>query len=100
MKTLLSTFFGLFMILSMSSQVGVNNPTPEQALDVNGKVKLTDDTTAPTAGTIRYDATSSDFEGYIMEANGTRLRKVGLPACLLMLYLSLDIQIVIPLIVL
>lgn len=64
MKTLLSTLFGLFMILSMNAQVGVNNPTPEQALDVNGKVKLTNDATAPTAGTMRYDATSSDFEGY------------------------------------
>ncbi|RXJ44455.1 hypothetical protein ESZ48_17470 [Gelidibacter gilvus] len=69
-------------MISMSAQVGVNNPTPEQALDVNGKVKITNDDTAPTAGTMRYDATSSDFEGY----NGsqwnsfTQSRSSGLPS--------------------
>uniref|UniRef100_UPI00404780A3 hypothetical protein n=2 Tax=Mariniflexile sp. TaxID=1979402 RepID=UPI00404780A3 len=82
MKTLLSSILAFFMILSMSAQVGVNNPNPEQALDVNGKVKLANDAIAPSAGTMRYDATSSDFEGY----NGTRWnsftqsRSSGLPS--------------------
>ncbi|WP_445735398.1 hypothetical protein [Mariniflexile sp.] len=82
MKTLLSSILAFFMTLSMSAQVGVNNPNPEQALDVNGKVKLTNDAIAPSAGTMRYDATSSDFEGY----NGTRWnsftqsRSSGLPS--------------------
>lgn len=50
--------------LTCLSQVGVNNATPEQALDVNGKIKLTDDSTAPSAGTLRYNAGEDDFEGY------------------------------------
>ncbi|WP_158848930.1 hypothetical protein [Algibacter sp. L1A34] len=72
MKTLLSTIFAFLMILSMYSQVGVDNPNPEQALDINGKLKITDDTNAPTAGTIRYTAVSEDFEGY----NGTERKSL------------------------
>ena len=64
MKTLLSTIFAFLMILSTNAQVGVNNNSPEQALDVNGKLKITDDAKAPTAGTIRYTTNSDDFEGY------------------------------------
>lgn len=47
-----------------SAQVGVNQPTPEQTLDVNGKIKLADDATVPSAGTVRYNAPEADFEGY------------------------------------
>jgi hypothetical protein len=54
----------LFFSLACFAQVGVNNATPEQALDVNGKIKLTDDSTAPSAGTLRYNAGEDDFEGY------------------------------------
>lgn len=72
MKTLLPTILALLTIMALNAQVGVNNPNPEQALDVNGKVKITDDATAPTAGTIRYTTVSDDFEGY----NGTQWKSL------------------------
>ena len=45
-------------------KVGVNTSSPSQTMDVSGKLKLGDDTTAPQAGTIRWNATTNDFEGY------------------------------------
>jgi hypothetical protein len=48
-------------------KVGVQTAAPMQALDVNGKLKLGNDNTAPIAGTIRWNADTNDFEGY----NGT-----------------------------
>lgn len=53
-----------FSSLTLFAQVGVNNNSPEQALDVNGKIKMTDDGTTPSAGTMRYNAAETDFEGY------------------------------------
>ena len=64
MKTIVFIIFALFAMISVKAQVGVNNPTPEQALDVNGKIKLTDDDTTPSAGTVRFNRTETDFEGY------------------------------------
>lgn len=46
------------------AQVGVNNTDPEQALDVEGKIKVSDDATTPTDGTIRYNETDGTFEGF------------------------------------
>lgn len=46
------------------AQVGVNQPKPEQTLDVNGKIKVGDDTATPTEGTIRYNSPEKDFEGH------------------------------------
>lgn len=57
----------MFFAFGLHAQVGVNNPNPEQALDVEGKVKVGDDATPPDAGTIRYNSTEQDFEGH----NGT-----------------------------
>ncbi|OAV44063.1 hypothetical protein [Lewinella sp. 4G2] len=54
----------LTVLTGLSAQVGVNNPNPEQALDVNGKIKLTDDNVTPEAGTIRYNTSEGDFEGH------------------------------------
>lgn len=59
--------FLLLLLLSSTTlfaQVGVNNPAPEQALDVGGKIKLADDATTPTAGTIRYESAQAEFQGY------------------------------------
>ncbi|MEW4922497.1 hypothetical protein [Algibacter sp. 2305UL17-15] len=64
MKTLFTSIVGLLIILSTNAQVGVNNPNPTQALDVKGKVKISNDGRTPTAGTIRYTTVSDDFEGY------------------------------------
>lgn len=47
-----------------SAQVGINNPSPQQTLDVKGKIALSDDRTPPTAGTLRYNASEEAFEGY------------------------------------
>ncbi len=61
------TFSALLLALfttTAMAQVGVNNPDPEQALDVNGKIKLADDSAPPTDGTIRYNDTETSFEGY------------------------------------
>ncbi|WP_157500788.1 hypothetical protein [Lewinella sp. 4G2] len=59
----------LFLLLTLLSigcfaQVGVNNSNPEQALDVNGKVKLGNDGTNPSDGTMRYNSTEGTFEGF------------------------------------
>ncbi|MBK9736477.1 MAG: FG-GAP repeat protein [Saprospiraceae bacterium] len=48
-------------------KVGINTLSPSQTMDVAGKLKLGDDMTAPIAGTIRWNQTTQDFEGY----NGT-----------------------------
>jgi hypothetical protein len=59
----------LWYAITLHSQgnVGVGTNTPTQKLHVNGKVKVGDDAAAPSAGTIRWNATKSDFEGF----NGT-----------------------------
>lgn len=46
------------------SKVGINTLTPEQSIDIAGKIKIGNDTEAPVAGTIRWNEESSDFEGY------------------------------------
>jgi hypothetical protein len=45
-------------------KVGVSTTTPSQALDVAGKLKLSDDNTVPQPGTVRWNAATGDFEGY------------------------------------
>ena len=49
---------------SVPGQVGVNTSTPEQTLDVNGKIRLGNDATAPSPGTLRFDSRGADFQGY------------------------------------
>ena len=63
MKTI-TLLAGLLAATTLGAQVGVNNPNPTQALDVAGKIKLADDGTAPSAGTIRYEAGEAEFQGY------------------------------------
>lgn len=53
--------------IESGGQVGIGNTAPTQKLEVNGKIKLSDDATAPLAGTIRWNDMKHDFEGY----NGT-----------------------------
>lgn len=48
----------------LQAQVGVGTDTPNQELDVNGKIKISNDGRTPTAGTIRYTTVTDDFEGY------------------------------------
>ncbi|WP_020566955.1 hypothetical protein [Neolewinella persica] len=58
----------LFLLLLTGSflqaQVGVGTNAPTQELDVNGKLKISNDGRTPTAGTLRYTTVSDDFEGY------------------------------------
>ncbi|OAV43790.1 hypothetical protein A3850_004435 [Lewinella sp. 4G2] len=50
--------------MTLSAQVGVNNSSPEQTLDVNGKVKIGNDGATPSDGTLRYNSSEESFEGY------------------------------------
>ena len=62
-------FFTILIVIAFTSsfaQVGINTDNPDQALDVDGKVKIGNDGRTPTEGTIRYGATG-DFEGYTAE---------------------------------
>jgi hypothetical protein len=49
-----------------SEKVGINTTTPEEALDVNGRIKVGDisPTSPNTEGAIRYNAGNKDFEGW------------------------------------
>lgn len=66
MKKLLPPVFFLLIVYSElhSQQVGIKTTNPDQALDVNGKIKLGDDARTPTAGTIRYNFAAGEFEGF------------------------------------
>lgn len=64
MKTSTLLLLLLLPIGILISQIGVNTTTPEQALDVNGKIRLADDATAPSDGTLRYYGRTGNFEGY------------------------------------
>lgn len=44
--------------------VGIGTTTPNQKLDINGKLKLADDNMSPSKGTIRWNETAQDFEGF------------------------------------
>ncbi len=54
---------------SLCAQVGVNELNPSQMLDVNGQIKVgIDSNAADEEGTIRYNPTTQNLEGY---SNGT-----------------------------
>lgn len=48
----------------ISPKIGVNTSTPVTTLDVNGTIKVGSTSNAPVAGSIRFNATTQDFEGY------------------------------------
>lgn len=53
---------------ALKGNVGIGTTTPTVKLEVNGSIKVGNDTLAtPTAGMIRFNSTSNTFEGY----NGT-----------------------------
>ncbi|MBK9983435.1 MAG: proprotein convertase P-domain-containing protein [Saprospiraceae bacterium] len=45
-------------------KVGINTANPQATLDVNGKVKIGDDTAQQSAGMIRFSTMANDFEGF------------------------------------
>lgn len=67
--------------LSLAAQVGVNTTAPDQALDVNGKLEIGDDQQSPTPGTLRFNGSETDFEGYdgAEWKSFTRNKTAGLP---------------------
>lgn len=67
-----STFEGK---ATFNGNIGIGNLSPAQKLEVSGKIKIADDLNTPTAGTIRYNATLQDFEGY----NGTEWKSFTKP---------------------
>ncbi|OAV43154.1 hypothetical protein [Lewinella sp. 4G2] len=63
LRTLFAFLF-LTVSISLCAQVGVNNSNPSQALDVNGKIQVSDDNTPAEKGTIRFNDATDEFEGY------------------------------------
>jgi FG-GAP repeat len=66
------------MLLDSVGKFGIGTATPVQKLEVNGKIKLGDDAEVPVAGTIRWNDTEKDFEGYTGTA-WVSLTKAGVP---------------------
>jgi hypothetical protein len=66
------------MLLDSMGKFGIGTSTPAQKLEVNGKIKLGDDAEVPVAGTIRWNDTEKDFEGYTGTA-WVSLTKAGIP---------------------
>ena len=53
--------------------IGFNSETPTQFLDVSGKIKVSNDFTTPTPGTIRFNETTNSFEGFIADTGWVTL---------------------------
>ena len=47
-----------------TGNVGIGQSSPEQKLHVNGKLKIGDDEQTPSEGTVRYNSSAGNFEGY------------------------------------
>ena len=47
-----------------NGNIGIGTETPTQKLEINGKLKLSDDAKPPVAGSIRYNEDTGEFEGF------------------------------------
>jgi hypothetical protein len=52
------------LTISNTGNVGIANTNPTQKLEVNGKIKIADDTNTAVAGNVRWNSFRKDFEGY------------------------------------
>ncbi|MBU1449029.1 hypothetical protein KKF45_04285, partial [Patescibacteria group bacterium] len=53
------------LFIDSDGRVGIGTSSPDQMLDVAGKIKIGDDSTTPTIGTIRYDGgMNGSFDGW------------------------------------
>ena len=79
----LTTTLALALAASLHAQVGVNNADPEQALDVGGKLKIADDTEAPSKGTLHTTLPTAISRGIPTRAGKTSIvpRPATRPAC-------------------
>lgn len=62
-----STTSGDRMTITGEGDVGIGTSSPSSKLDVNGKIEIGDDAGSASAGSIRFNSNTNDFEGY----NGT-----------------------------
>jgi len=65
-----SAAFTEVMRIKGNGNVGIGTQLPSQKLEVNGAIKISDVSSAPSNGTIRYNPATKDFEGY----DGTQWR--------------------------
>ncbi len=56
--------FGDILSLRGNGRVGIGTISPAATLDVIGKIKIGDDGSSPAAGALRFNSTTSEFEGY------------------------------------
>ncbi|MCX7550481.1 hypothetical protein [Xanthomarina sp. F2636L] len=56
--------FNELMRISSDGNVGIKTVNPTQKLEVEGKIKIGDDSETPSAGTMRFIATTNTFEGF------------------------------------
>ena len=61
------------MTLDKDGETGFGTTNPSQKVHINGKLKIGNDETAPSEGTIRYNSESKSFEGY----DGTKWINLG-----------------------
>ncbi len=61
------------MLIEKGGETGFETTNPSQRVHVNGKLKIGDDSKAPSEGTIRYNSTNNSFEGY----DGTKWINLG-----------------------
>jgi len=52
------------LLLDTHGNVGVGLDTATQKLEINGKIKIGDESTVSTPGTLRYNSNENRFEGY------------------------------------
>ncbi len=63
---ILAFLFFISTQVVFSQKVGINKSDPQEALDVNGKIRVGNDNSNPvtSSGTIRFNPETGDFEGY------------------------------------
>ncbi len=59
--------------IDKDGETGFGTTNPSQKVHINGKLKIGNDATAPSEGTIRYDSASKTFQGY----DGTKWINLG-----------------------
>ncbi len=64
LQTLIASLLILLPVLIPAQNVGIGTVLPNQKLSINGKLRVGNDATPPTTGTIRFNTSTLDFEGW------------------------------------